>query len=60
ILAGPLSLWALLVLLSLPAAWRLLRTMARAVPPDADARTAQLDTTFGLLLIVALLLERLV
>lgn len=57
--AGWLSPWALLVLLSLPPAYRLLRMMARAVPADADARTAQLNTAFGLLLVVALLLERL-
>lgn len=54
---GPLYLWSLIVLLSLPLAWRLLRQMMKQVPADADARTAQLDTAFGLLLVISLVLE---
>lgn len=56
-LAGPLSPWALLVLLSLPTAVKLIRVMVREVPKDADARTAQLNTVFGVLLIISLILE---
>jgi 1,4-dihydroxy-2-naphthoate octaprenyltransferase len=54
---GPLYLWSLLVLLSLPLALRLIRQMAKQVPADADARTAQLDTVFGLLLVISLVLS---
>ena len=56
-IVGPLYLWSLMVLLSLPLALRLLRQMMRQVPVDADAQTAQLDTAFGVLLVVSLLLE---
>ena len=54
---GPLHLWSLIVLLSLPLALRLLRQMAKRIPADADARTAQLDTAFGVLLVISLVLE---
>jgi 1,4-dihydroxy-2-naphthoate octaprenyltransferase len=54
---GPLYLWSLIVLLSLPLALRLLRQMLKQVPADADARTAQLDTAFGILLVISLILE---
>ena len=54
---GPLYLWSLIVLLSMPLAWRLLRQMMKQVPADADARTAQLDTAFGVLLVISLILE---
>ena len=54
---GPLYLWSLIVLLSLPLALRLLRLMMKQVPSDADARTAQLDTAFGVLLVISLVLE---
>ena len=54
---GPLYLWSLIVLLSLPLALRLLRLMMKQLPPDADARTAQLDTAFGVLLVISLVLE---
>jgi 1,4-dihydroxy-2-naphthoate octaprenyltransferase len=56
-LAGPLRVWSLMVLLSMPLAVKLLRRMARAVPLDADAQTAKLDTAFGLLLVASLVLE---
>ena len=59
-LLGPLHLWSLIVLLSLPLACRLLRELVRGIPPDVDARTAQLDTAFGTLLVISLILERLV
>ena len=54
---GPLYLWSLIVLLSLPLALRLLRLMMKQIPADADARTAQLDTAFGVLLVISLVLE---
>ncbi len=54
---GPLYIWSLIVLLSLPLALRLLRQMLKQVPADADARTAQLDTAFGVLLVLSLVLE---
>jgi len=54
---GPLYLWSLIVLLSLPLAFKLLRLMMKQIPADADARTAQLDTAFGVLLVLSLVLE---
>jgi len=53
---GPLYLWSLIVLASLPLALRLLRQMKVHVPADADARTAKLDTAFGVLLVISLVL----
>ncbi len=50
------SLWGLLVFLSLPKAVALIRQFKREIPDAADAQAAQLDTIFGLLLLVALLL----
>ena len=55
-LFGPLYLWSLIVLVSLPLALRLLKQMKARVPADADARTAQLDTAFGVLLVISLVL----
>ena len=55
-IVGPLYLWSLIVLASLPLALRLLKQMKTQVPADADARTAQLDTAFGVLLVVSLVL----
>jgi 1,4-dihydroxy-2-naphthoate polyprenyltransferase len=54
---GPLKPWSLIVLLSLPLALRLLREMMHRIPANADARTAQLDTAFGILLVLSLVLE---
>ena len=54
---GPLYLWSLIVLLSMPLAFRLVHQMRQQVPADADARTAQLDTAFGVLLVISLVLE---
>ena len=54
-LLGPLDPWALIVLISLPLAIRLLRQMNRQIPVDADAQTAKLDTAFGILLVLSML-----
>jgi 1,4-dihydroxy-2-naphthoate octaprenyltransferase len=59
-LFGPLSPWSLIVLLSTPIAVKLLRQMAADIPLDADAQTAKLDTAFGLLLVISLVMEVLV
>jgi 1,4-dihydroxy-2-naphthoate octaprenyltransferase len=53
---GPLESWSLIVLLSLPLALKLLKQMATRIPLDADAQTAKLDTIFGVLLVVSLML----
>ena len=55
-IVGPLYPWSLIVLASLPLAIRLLKQMKEHVPADAGARTAQLDTAFGVLLVVSLVL----
>jgi 1,4-dihydroxy-2-naphthoate octaprenyltransferase len=60
IAAGILGLWGLLVLLSLPKAIRLLKSFMEKTPEAADALTAQLNTGFGLLIILALVLNRMV
>lgn len=57
-LVGPLARWSLIVIFSLPLAIKLLKVMIREVPKDADARTAQLNTVFGILLVISLVLER--
>lgn len=54
---GVLTPWGLLVFLSLPLAVQLLRQMERSIPLDADARTAKLDTAFGILLVAALVVQ---
>ena len=56
---GMLSAFALLTLLSLPLAFKLMGMFRRGVPADADARTARLDAIFGALLIMGIQLERL-
>ena len=56
-LVGPLGRWSLVVILSLPVAFKLIRVMIREVPKDADARTAQLNTIFGTLLVISLVFE---
>jgi 1,4-dihydroxy-2-naphthoate polyprenyltransferase len=53
---GPLPLWSLIVLFSLPLAYRLLKQIGRKIPHDGDAQTAQLDTAFGTLLLTSLIL----
>ena len=57
-LLGPLSPWSLLILLALPLVRPVFRIVSGECPPDADARTAKLDSVFGVLLLVSLLLER--
>jgi 1,4-dihydroxy-2-naphthoate octaprenyltransferase len=54
---GPLTVWSLIVLLSTPLAIKLLRRMAHDIPLDADAQTAKLDTAFGLLLVLSLVVK---
>ena len=56
---GPLRVWSLIVLLSLPLAYRLMKEFLNEIPKNADARTAQLNTAFGILLVMSLLGERL-
>jgi 1,4-dihydroxy-2-naphthoate octaprenyltransferase len=58
VVVGILTPWGLLVLLSLPKAIHLLKSFMKKIPEAADAITAQLNTIFGLLLIVALILNR--
>jgi len=53
---GSLKLWSLMVLLSLPLALKLLKQMATRIPLDADAQTAKIDTIFGVLLVISLIL----
>ncbi|MBP7765647.1 MAG: 1,4-dihydroxy-2-naphthoate octaprenyltransferase [Syntrophaceae bacterium] len=60
IVLGMMSLWGLIILLSVPKAWSLLKTFRRKVPDMADALTAQFDTVFGVLLMLALFLDRVV
>jgi len=60
VVLGILSPWGLLVLLSLPKAIYLLKGFMEKIPEAADAITAQLNTIFGILLIVGLILNRLV
>ncbi|MGZ3614855.1 MAG: 1,4-dihydroxy-2-naphthoate polyprenyltransferase, partial [Thermodesulfobacteriota bacterium] len=57
---GILSPWGLLVFLSLPKAIHLLKSFMTKVPEAADAITAQLNTIFGLFLIVSLILSKMV
>ncbi|MCF8025862.1 MAG: prenyltransferase [Desulfobacteraceae bacterium] len=54
---GVLSFLSLVVFLSLPIAVKILRIMVEKIPEDADARTAQLDTAFGILLLISLIAE---
>jgi len=58
VLIGMLSPWGLLVLLSLPKAISLLKSFMKKIPEAADAVTAQLNTFFGLLLILSFVLNR--
>jgi len=60
VVVGILSPWGLLVLLSLPKAIHILKSFMEKIPEAADAITAQLNTIFGLFLIVALILKRMV
>ena len=55
--AGLLSPWVLLVVLSVPQALALIRAFHVNVPDMADALTAKLDTIFGVLFVIALVVE---
>lgn len=57
IVFGMLPVWGLAIFLSLPIAVKLLRQMMRMVPADADAQTAKLDTAFGGLLLIVLVIQ---
>ncbi|MGA3208583.1 MAG: prenyltransferase [Syntrophales bacterium] len=57
ILTGIMSLWGLLIFLSIPKAVSLLKTFKENVPDMADALTAQFDTVFGILLMMAIFCE---
>ncbi|MDQ5988589.1 MAG: 1,4-dihydroxy-2-naphthoate octaprenyltransferase [Syntrophus sp. SKADARSKE-3] len=57
IVTGVMSLWGLLIFLSVPKAVSLLKTFREKIPDMADALTAQFDTVFGVLLILAILME---
>ncbi len=57
IVAGIMSPWGLLIFLSIPKAIGLLKTFREKIPDMADALTAQFDTVFGILLLLAILLE---
>jgi 1,4-dihydroxy-2-naphthoate octaprenyltransferase len=60
IVLGVLSPWGLIIFLSLPKAWSLLKTFREKIPDMADALTAQFDTVFGILLLLALFLDQVV
>ncbi|MDI9570167.1 MAG: prenyltransferase [Pseudomonadota bacterium] len=60
IAAGVISLWGLLILLSLPQAIKLIKTFREKIPDMADALAAQFNMAFGVLLLLALFLENLV
>ncbi|MRR16286.1 MAG: prenyltransferase [Deltaproteobacteria bacterium] len=57
IVLGMMSVWGLIIFLSVPKAWSLLKTFKRETPDMADALTAQFDTVFGVLLMLALFLD---
>jgi 1,4-dihydroxy-2-naphthoate octaprenyltransferase len=57
IITGIMSAWGLLIFLSVPKAVTLLKTFREKIPDMADALTAQFDTVFGILMILALFLE---
>ena len=57
VIFGVLSFWSLIVFASLPLAVKIFGVMVRKIPDDADARTAQLDTAFGVLLLISLIVE---
>ncbi|HPL62479.1 MAG TPA: prenyltransferase [Syntrophales bacterium] len=56
IATGMMSPWGLLIFISLPKAVSLLKSFKARVPDGADALTAQFDTVFGILLMLAIFL----
>lgn len=57
VVTGVMSVWGLLIFLSVPSAIGLVKTFKKEIPDMADALTAKFDTVFGILLILALFLE---
>lgn len=55
-----LSFLSLLVFASVPLAVKISYLMLQKIPNNADALTAQLDTAFGILLLISLILEALI
>ena len=53
-----LTSWSFITFLSFPLALKLIKKLGKHVPDDADARTAQLDGAYGILFVVAMILER--
>jgi len=58
-LFGPLPIWSLIVMLSLPLPYQVLRDMFREIPKNADARTARMFNACGVLLVSSLILAKL-
>jgi 1,4-dihydroxy-2-naphthoate octaprenyltransferase len=59
-LTGMLTMWVLIIFITLPLSIKLLRQMVHSVPADADAQTAKLDTAFGLLFVLSLVIKGLI
>lgn len=57
IFAGVMSLWGLLIFLSLPSAVALLKSFRQKIPDASDAITAKFDMVFSILLILAIIIE---
>ncbi|MBU1743943.1 MAG: prenyltransferase [Proteobacteria bacterium] len=57
VVTGVISLWGMLIFLSVPSAISLLKTFKKEIPDMADALTAKFDTVFGILLVLAIYLE---
>lgn len=53
-IVGPLTLWSLIVLLSLPISVHLIRKTYQHVPDNADAETGRFVTVFGILLLISI------
>jgi 1,4-dihydroxy-2-naphthoate polyprenyltransferase len=60
IAVGVMNYWGLLVFLSVPSAVSILKAFREKIPDMADARAAQFDTVFGILLIIAIVLQNIV
>lgn len=57
ILVGVMSWWGLLIFLSVPKAFSLLKSFRDKIPDASDAITAQFDAVFAVLLILAIVIE---
>lgn len=57
IFVGMMSFWGFLIFLSLPMALSLLKSFRERIPDASDAITAKFDTVFGILLILAIIIE---